>query len=191
MAKDQEVLTGTVAKFYPANGNRPAKFIVDANDETFELTVYPENGVEQPWDEESKLPAFMNGLPPDPVGVSIQAIAEPKGEYNGVRQYKPSKITVLGSKPSPKPTAQAAPGSTATPPSVDPNQMRIMRQSTLHYASILIAPMVKDFETPQLMVERTIELAGILLEYVISGENPYALKEKPEEEEPEDDFGSI
>jgi hypothetical protein len=34
--------------------------------------------------------------------------------------------------------------------------------------------MVKDFETPQHMVEKTIELAGILLEYVISGENPYA-----------------
>ena len=51
--------------------------------------------------------------------------------------------------------------------------------------------MVKDFETPQHMVERTIELAGILLEYVISGENPYALEEKPGEEDSEDDFGSI
>jgi len=52
------------------------------------------------------------------------------------------------------------------------NQMRIMRQSTLNYAAILMAPIVKDFSGPQVMVERTIDLSGKLLEYVISGNMP-------------------
>ena len=55
---------------------------------------------------------------------------------------------------------------------INENQMRIMRQSTLNYAAILIAPISKDFATPQLMVERTIDLSAKLLEYVISGEMP-------------------
>lgn len=52
------------------------------------------------------------------------------------------------------------------------NQMRIMRQSTLHYAAILMAPIVKDFSSPQVMVERTIDLSSKLLHYAISGEMP-------------------
>jgi len=55
------------------------------------------------------------------------------------------------------------------------NQMRIMRQSTLHYAAILtscMAPVDKKLASPQVMVERTIDLSGKLLDYVISGEMP-------------------
>ena len=80
MPKDQEVLTGVIERIYLANGNRPAKLIV-AGEETFELTIYPPRGVEQPWDEQTRLPV-LDGLPQYLVGVSIQAIAEPKGEYN-------------------------------------------------------------------------------------------------------------
>jgi len=38
--------------------------------------------------------------------------------------------------------------------------------------------MVKDFATPQAMIKATIEIAGRLLEYVISGENPFAEAEE-------------
>ena len=64
--------------------------------------------------------------------------------------------------------------------------MRIMRQSTLHYASLLMVPLVKDFDHPQTMIERTIWLAGKLLEYVISGEMPFE-PEVEEVDEPEED----
>jgi hypothetical protein len=57
-------------------------------------------------------------------------------------------------------------------PLIDENQMRIMRQSTLHYASILNAPLVTSYGNPELMTRRTIQLAAKLLEYVITGEMP-------------------
>jgi hypothetical protein len=98
---------------------------------TFELTIYPENGVEQPWDEDSKLPAFMNGLPVDIVGVSIQTIAEPKGAYNGVNQYKPSKITVLGSNPNPSPKAAPAAPAVAAPAQAPKNPTNPNDRDTL------------------------------------------------------------
>lgn len=179
MARDQEVLTGKVAKFYPANGNRPAKFIVDGADETFELTVYPDNGAEQPWDEESKLPAFMNGLPPDIVGVSIQAIAEPKGEYNGVRQFKPTKVTVLGSKPSPKPTTQAA---QTQVPRVQSNPTD---RDTLIVDQVIFKGAI-DLLRGDVTVAQAVENAILAWESVRARHLP-----KPEEEDPEDDFGSI
>jgi len=53
--KDQEVLTGVVERFYHASGNRPAKLIVADGGTTFELTIYPPSGVEQPWDEQTPL----------------------------------------------------------------------------------------------------------------------------------------
>ena len=53
---------------------------------------------------------------------------------------------------------------------IDPNQLRIMRQSTLGYSATLLAG--KEFATSQLMVEGTIAVAGKLLEYVITGDMP-------------------
>ena len=136
MPKDQEVLTGVVERIYLANGNRPAKLIV-AGEETFELTIYPPNGMEQPWDEQTRLPV-LDGLPQYLVGVSIQAIAEPKGEYNGVAQYKPSKITVLGNATAP--TAQAAPAPAQRPsPRMDTQRDSIERQVAAKGAIELLA----------------------------------------------------
>jgi hypothetical protein len=60
----------------------------------------------------------------------------------------------------------------ARPPSADENQMRIMRQSTLGYAATVIAPVVKDFETPLRMVEATIQIGQMFLSYVLTGEIP-------------------
>ena len=54
--------------------------------------------------------------------------------------------------------------------SVDEKQMMIMRQSTLNYASILMAPMAREFSSPDLMVQRTIQISSHLLDYVITGQ---------------------
>ena len=70
------------------------------------------------------------------------------------------------------PAPQVAPQVVPQVKLIDENQMRIMRQSTLNYASILMAPLVTDLITPQLMVEKTVELSQKFLEYVISGEMP-------------------
>ena len=77
-------------------------------------------------------------------------------------------------EPSPTIAESLAPAPQVAPQVklIDENQMRIMRQSTLNYASILMAPLVTDLITPQLMVEKTVELSQKLLEYVISGEMP-------------------
>lgn len=83
---------------------------------------------------------------------------------------------------NPQPVQQASVGGTGQ---IDPNQMRIMRQSTLNYACLLIQPMVKDFASPELMMVRTIQTAGKLLEYVISGEMPSF-----EDDEEQTDAGS-
>ena len=69
---------------------------------------------------------------------------------------------------------------TARPPSVDENQMRIMRQSTLGYAATVIAPVVKDFATPQRMVNATIQIGQMFMLYVLTGENP-SYEDAPEQ----------
>ena len=73
-------------------------------------------------------------------------------------------------QPSPAPSPQAQ---------VTADQMRIMRQSTLGYAATVIAPIVSDFATPQMMVERTIAIARKFLHYVLTGETP-TLEDAPE-----------
>ena len=68
----------------------------------------------------------------------------------------------------------------ARPPSVDENQMRIMRQSTLGYAATVIAPIVKEFETPQSMVQATVTIGQMFLSYVLTGEVP-SFEDAPEQ----------
>jgi len=69
----------------------------------------------------------------------------------------------------------------ARPPSAyDENQMRIMRQSTLGYAATVIAPIVKEFETPQSMVQATVTIGQMFLSYVLTGEMP-SFEDAPEQ----------
>jgi len=58
--------------------------------------------------------------------------------------------------------------------SIDEKQMMIMRQSTLNYASILIAPLVCDYNDIGQVIETTTTVASTLLKYVITGEIPRA-----------------
>ena len=39
----------------------------------------------------------------------------------------------------------------------------------MHYASILMAPMAREFSSPDLMVQRTIQISSYLLDYVMTG----------------------
>lgn len=170
-------LAGVVLGWDEPVDNKPGKMRLETADGPVMLNIWPDNvGILQKLD--------MSRIE----GAHIQALARYSDTRNGEIRYRPSKITLLDAVPDgAPPTPKSAPQSASTPPSMDQNQMRIMRQSTLHYASILIAPMVKDFETPQLMAERTIELAGKLLEYVISGENPFAEAEESSEPQQEDE----
>ena len=185
MPKDQEVLTGEVTNYYHPSGNRPAKLIVADGEATFELTIYPENGVEQPWDEDSKLPAFMHGLPVDIVGVSIQTIAEPKGAYNGGNQYKPSKITVLGSSPGPKAATPAAPAAPAAPAQApkyltNPNDRDILIVDQVIFKGAI------DLLRGDTTVAKAVEDAILAWEGVRARHLP-----KEEDTLEEDDFGSL
>ena len=179
MAKDHEVLTGEVTRYYHPNGHRPAKFIV-VGAEKFELAVFPD--VEQPWDKDTQLPAFMNGLPVDIAGVTIQAIAEPKGEYNGVKQYKPSKVTVLGSSPVPKaaPAAPAAAPAQASKYLANPND-----RDTLIVDQVIFKGAI-DLLRGDTTVAKAVEDAILAWEGVRARHLP-----KEEDTLEEDDFGSL
>jgi hypothetical protein len=147
------------------------------------------------WANEEIMPPFWNGINLDTIrGRNVVISATYDKEYTNPNsgetkyQYKnPTDIQYLdGDEPTqdaPEPTGEED----APPPpvrhNIDPNQMRIMRQSTLHYASILMVPIAKDFDHPQTMVERTIWIAGKLLQYVISGEMPFELEVEADEPE--------
>ena len=188
MPKDQEVLTGEVTRFYHASGNRPAKLIVAGADETFELTIYPPNGAEQPWDGETRLP-ILDNLPANPVGTNIQAIAEPRGEYKSVAQFKTSQITVVmpatnGSTP---PRPQAAPAAPAPAPAqrpaprLDPQRDSIERQVAAKGAIELLATKAI---TP--------EEFDVWFDHILDRIQGRAVAvDAPEEESGADEFGSL
>ena len=74
--------------------------------------------------------------------------------------------------PQPQPQPQAPVIQRAPAGSIDEKQMMIMRQSTLNYASILIAPLVCDYNDIDQVIETTTTVASTLLKYVITGEIP-------------------
>ena len=181
MPKDQEVLTGVVERIYLPNGHRPGKLIVAGEETSFELTIYPPNGVEQPWDEHTHLPV-LDGLPTDLVGDTIQAIAEPRGEYNGVAQYKPVKITLLGTATAP--TTQAAPAHAQAPaqrpaPRLDTQRDSIERQVAAKGAIELLATKAIAPEEFDAWFDHILDK--------IQGREVAVVVDAPEE----DDFGSL
>jgi hypothetical protein len=181
MASDQEVLSGEVIHFYHGKGNRPAKLIV-AGEETFELTIYPANGVEQPWDEQTHLPV-LDGLPTDLVGSTIQAIAEPKGEYNGVAQYKPIKITLLGTAPTTQVAPARAQATAQRPaPRLDSQRDSIERQVAAKGAIELVSTKTVQIEEFDQWFEHILDK--------IQGREAVVVVDAPAAD-PDDDFGSL
>jgi hypothetical protein len=185
VAKDQEVLTGEVTRYYHPNGHRPAKFIV-VGAEKFELAVFPD--VEKPWDKDTQLPAFMNGLPIDIEGLFIETQAKftgyfpPKGEPNSLPQYKPSKITVLDSSPGPKaaPAAPAAAPAQASKYLANPND-----RDTLIVDQVIFKGAI-DLLRGDTTVAKAVEDAILAWEGVRARHLP-----KEEDTLEEDDFGSL
>ena len=68
---------------------------------------------------------------------------------------------------------------------IDPNQLRIMRQSTLGYAATLLA--TKDFDEGKELVTAVINVARLFLDYVITGCKPNFDTEVEDTEVVEDD----
>jgi hypothetical protein len=172
----------------------PGRIYLDVKGTTCEVSC---------WANEEIMPPFWNGINLDTIrGRNVVISATYDKQYKNPNsgetkdQYKnPTDIQYLdGDEPTqdaPEPTGEED----APPPpvrhNIDPNQMRIMRQSTLHYASLLMVPLVKDYDHPQTMVERTIWLAGKLLQYVISGEMPFELEVEADEPEESPDLPSL
>jgi hypothetical protein len=191
----KQIVMGTVTAYYlpgpkvsKAGNNYLAsgKLILDSEGETCDISfmqVYID-GVQT-----EEMPKLWNDLNLDTikgkrVAISCSFDKDWTNSSGAVRhQYKgPTDVKFLDEVLQGKPEHEMesiyereAEAATPTPgilKGIDPNQLRIMRQSTLNYAAILMAPLVKDFATPQLMVERTIQLAGKFLEYVVTGEMP-------------------
>ena len=196
--EDKEVLSGEVRRFWYANDNRPAKLKVAGAEETFELAIFPlgakHGGEDPPWDENSKLPAFMNGLPrnlKDLEGLFIEAQAKfthyypPQGEPNSLPQYKPSNITVLDN-PGPKAAAPAAPAApAAATPAQAPKYLNPTDRDTLIVDQVIFKGAI-DLLRGDTTVAKAVENA-------IAAWDGVRARHLPTEEilESEDDFGSL
>ena len=195
--QELDVLIGTVVKYYPAEINdagnwKPAKLVLDTDEVSgVEVSFWPKKDNNKVVIEPIEIPV-LDAIDVETIeGKQVQIVCVfdkiyKRNSGDTVHQYTSArkvKITDGDSTPKPEveveadePEAEAPAPMPARP--IDQNQMRIMRQSTLNYASILMAPIVKDLATTQLMVERTVQVAVKLLEYVISGEMPSFPKEE-------------
>jgi len=207
--QELEVLNGVVTTYYPSeindSGNwKPAKLVVDT-DETFgvEVSFWPKKDKDKRVIEPIQIP-ILDAIDVETIeGKDVQVFCVfdkiyKKNNGDTVRQYtNAKKLKIIGEDAAPKPEPESkvkADGPKAAVPEpipapiltrpIDENQLRIMRQSTLGYATTSMASITKDFATPQLMVEGTIEVARKYLEYVISGQNPsFTTEAEPEQEE--------
>lgn len=113
-----------------------------------------------------------------PVRLGFEIRESPRSEGGFFRDILRVTSVSLDDVPTDAPAPQSTPRIAQPSPAPSPqaqvtaDQMRIMRQSTLGYAATVIAPIVSDFATPQMMVERTIAIARKFLHYVLTGETP-------------------
>ena len=204
MPKDEmAVIEGTVSRVFQATQNdkgvwKPIKIAVSLSDGShvdciafpkrdYESKEYYDPLVFDNWVTHLNL-ATLEGESVTVIGVLSN------NSYSGNAEMKDINSFKLGGNAG-DPRKAEAPRQTngAMPPSIDENQMRIMRQSTLHYASILMAPLVTDIKSTQIMVEKTIEIAGHLLSYVTTGEMPFQLEQAEPifQEEPEEEIFGV
>ena len=201
--EEMAVIEGTVSRVFQATQNdkgvwKPIKIAVSLSDGSHvDCIAFPKRDYEsKEYYDPLVFDNWVKGLNLATLeGESVTVIGVlSNNSYSGNAEMKDINSFKLGGNAG-APRKAEAPRQTngAMPPAIDENQMRIMRQSTLHYASILIAPLVKDFEYPQLMVEKTIDVAGKLLEYVITGEMPFQLEQAEPifQEEPEEEIFGV
>ena len=132
---------------------------------------------------------------PAPMNYSAQASQQPPVQQPPVQQ---PPVQQAPPQPAPQPAhfevnAPPAPVSNADwkagITNVTENEIRIMRQTALKCASWQIVPFAKDFAQPDMMPQRTIELAEMYLEYFVTG-NMFQSIPAPEEII-EEDFGTF
>ena len=117
---DKSVLLGVLDRWLPPNGNMAGKFFMTTDDgESVHLTVWPVYDTPKPWDEDTPLKAFMKGLDPYAmVDRAVQVIADYKGDREGIDQYWPTQIKVVGGnaqQPASSPKAKAPSPARHTP----------------------------------------------------------------------------
>jgi len=200
MQDNTYTLSGTIQDYASKKASNGSEYI--------ELRILDSEGKEttaRAWDEVpiAQCKSYTKG---DDVSLTIKTRTRDTGE-GGTQTYRniigviafgngganPSVNPTLSkpnhNTPMPQPVQQASVGGIGQ---IDPNQMRIMRQSTLHYACVLMSPMIREFTHPSgntlapdikgafipeklivdIMGKTTVELARKFLEYVISGEMP-------------------
>lgn len=199
--KEIEVLEGTVTGAFPPRMNdkgtwMPANILITTDGgELVKVSQFPKKDFDtRVTYEPIQMPTWYEALPEnirDLVDSKVQVIASYKDTYKDTREFnyvQSFKVLSMAHEPQPR----IVQPQTAKPSTADENQMRIMRQSTLGYSATLHAG--KDFASPEIMIEQTIQVASKLLEYVISGEMPsfvdeVAEQEKYDEQIKEDLFG--
>ena len=196
-------LAGTVVHAFPPNQNpdngkwRPANFEIETESGVVKVKHFPysyfdkEQGV-RVTPEPIQMPEWYKQL--ERFGATLHGLEGLKVQIKGAGTINETTmaveytvvgenfVVVEGEAPDSieEPATPVRKDPVVTLASIDPNQMRIMRQSTLGYSATLLAG--KEFASHQLMVERTIQVATKLLEYVISGEMP-SFDEEAEVEE--------
>ena len=170
-----ETLTVTIDdwKNWDGEKNRPLKFTATRTDknEVVEMMVYESSNYEN--DPANNLREHLASIDPSGyVGTTQNVTVKYKNEYQGIRQYYLINMEAVeganeaqeeASAPKPVVIQDIFKG-------IDPNQLRIMRQSTLGYAATLIAG--EDFDAGQVKIDATINVAKLFLDYVICGEMP-------------------
>jgi hypothetical protein len=201
--KPTEIITGTVRVAFDEDEPKPGKIRIENHMGQQDIAVWPDRDTGEMPDYWVKLQT--NGIEAI-IGQTVKVRCIKGQVFNDRQQWNALGIEVVepgqdgaGSdtaitnptvgKSTPKPRLVQLVGGSAQ---IDPNQMRIMRQSTLHYACVLMAPMIREFVFPDvktlapdvkgafipekiildIMGNTTVELARKFLEYVISGEMP-------------------
>ena len=127
---------------------------------------------------------------PAPMHYSAQASQQAPAQQPPMQQAPPQPAPQtahfeVNATPAPVSNADWKAGIT----NVTENEIRIMRQTALKCASWQIVPFAKDFDRPEMMPQRTIELAEMYLEYFVTG-NMFQSIPAPEEMV-EEDFGTF
>ena len=162
-----ETLTVTIDdwKNWDSEKNRPLKFTATRTDknEVVEMMVYESSNYEN--DPANNLREHLASIDPSGyVGTTQNVTVKYKNEYQGIRQYYLYDIAAAeGANEAPEePSAPKPVVNQDIFAGIDPNQLRIMRQSTLGYAATLLA-------TKNVDIDDVINVARQFLEYVITG----------------------
>ena len=153
--------------------NRPLRFTATRTDknEVVELMVFKSSNFDN--DPAENIREHLASI--DPIGYvgTVQNVTvKYTKEHQGIRQfYLYDMEAVEGANEGPEqPSAPEPVVNQEIYAGIDPNQLRIMRQSTLGYAATLLAP--RNFDEGKEHVTVVINVAKSFLEYVITGEMP-------------------